>query len=79
MRNPSTDPSRRVTAALLIAVLCPLVASLVVAPDLADRSVRAATLAAQDETIWTGSTRTNRRNVACRPTSGSVPHVTWTT
>ncbi len=54
MRNPSTDPSRRVTAALLIAVLCPFVASLLVAPDRADRPVRAATLAAQDETIWDG-------------------------
>ena len=52
MRNPSSDPSRRLFAALLIAALCPFVAALVV-PDAANGA--APTVAAQDQaTIWNG-------------------------
>ena len=56
MRNrPSSDPSRRLFAALLIAALCPFVASLVVVPDSAHSTAIEATLAAQGETtIWDG-------------------------
>lgn len=54
MQNPSSGQNRRVTAALLIAALCPFVASLVLAPNRADRPAHAATLAAQDGTIWDG-------------------------
>ena len=56
MRNrPSSDPSRRLFAALLIAALCPFVASLVVIPESAKGTALEATLAAQGETtIWDG-------------------------
>ena len=54
MRNPSSDPSRRLFAALLIAALCPFVAALVV-PDATSGTAIEATLAAQDPTtIWDG-------------------------
>jgi mono/diheme cytochrome c family protein len=56
MRNrPSSDPSRRLFGALLIAALCPFAASLVVLPDSANGPALEATLAAQGEsTIWGG-------------------------
>ena len=54
MRNPSLHPSRRLRAAFLIASLCPFVASFVIAPDSADRSVHASTLTVQEGTIWDG-------------------------
>ena len=54
MRNPSLHPSRRLKAAFLIASLCPFVASFVIAPDSADRSVHASTLTVQEGTIWDG-------------------------
>ena len=56
MQNrPSSDPSHRLFAALLIAALCPFVVSLVVLPDSADGPAFEATLAAQsDTTIWDG-------------------------
>ena len=54
MRNPSSDPSRRLFAALLIAALCPILAALVV-PETANGAAIEATLAAQEQTtIWTG-------------------------
>ena len=54
MRNPSSDPSRRLFAALLIAALCPFVAALVV-PEGTNGAAIEATLAAQDQTtIWNG-------------------------
>ena len=54
MRNPSSDPSRRLFAALLIAALCPFVAALVV-PEATNGTAIEATLAAQDQTtIWSG-------------------------
>jgi mono/diheme cytochrome c family protein len=56
MRNrPSSDPSRRLFAALLIAALCPFVASIVVVPESAHGTAIEATLAAQGQTtIWDG-------------------------
>ncbi len=55
MRNPSSNPSRRLFAAWLIAALCPFVASLVVVPESATGPTLEATLAAQSETtIWDG-------------------------
>ena len=56
MRNqPSSDPSRRLFAALLIGALCPFVASLVVVPESTNGHAIEATLAAQGQTtIWTG-------------------------
>ena len=55
MRNrPSSDPSRRLFAALLIATLCPFAASLVVVPESARGTAIEATLAAQSKTIWDG-------------------------
>ena len=54
MRNPSLLPSRRLRATFLIASLCPFVASFVIAPDSAARSVPASTLTVQDGTIWEG-------------------------
>ena len=55
MRNRSSDPSRRLIAALLIAAFCPFVGSLVVVPESADGSAIEAILAAQARTtIWDG-------------------------
>ena len=54
MPNPSSNP-RRLLAALLIAALCPFVASLVVVPGRSEHAAVGATLAAQDQTtIWNG-------------------------
>ena len=54
MRNPSSVPSRRLFAALLIAALCPFGAALVV-PEAVNGAAIEATLAAQDQTtIWNG-------------------------
>ena len=53
MRNPSSDTSRRLFAALLIAALCPFVAALVVPEATHVATIEA--LAAQDQTtIWNG-------------------------
>ena len=53
MRNPSSDTSRRLFAALLIAALCPFVAALVVPEATHVATIEA--LAAQDHTtIWNG-------------------------
>ena len=56
MRNrPSSDPSRHLFAALLIAALCPFVASMVAIPNAAHGHAVEATLAAQGQTtIWDG-------------------------
>ena len=56
MRHPpSSDPNRHLCAALLIAALCPFVASLVVVPTSTNGPAIGATLAAQSETtIWDG-------------------------
>ncbi len=55
MRNRSSDSSRRLFAALLIAALCPFVASLVVVPDSHSGPALETRLAAQDKTtIWDG-------------------------
>ena len=54
MRNrPSSDSSGRLSAALLIAVLCPFVASLIVVPESANVPAIETTLSAQSQTtIW---------------------------
>ena len=56
MRNrPSSDSSGRLSAALLIAVLCPFVASLIVVPESANVPAIETTLSAQSQTtIWDG-------------------------
>ena len=55
MRNRSSDSSRRLFAALLIAALCPFVASRVVVPDSHSGPALETRLAAQDKTtIWDG-------------------------
>ena len=53
--RPSSDPSHRLFAALLIAALCPFAASLAMLPESAHATAIEATLAAQGETtIWDG-------------------------
>ncbi len=55
MWNRSSDSSRRLFAALLIAAFCPVVASLVVVPDATSGPTLETRLAAQDKTtIWDG-------------------------
>ena len=55
MRNRPSSDRRRLFAALLIAGLCPFVASLVVIPNSANTPAIEVTLAAQDgTTIWDG-------------------------
>ena len=55
MRNrPSLTPNRRLFAALLIAALCPFVASFVTVDESANIPAIEAALAAQNTTIWDG-------------------------
>ena len=54
MRNPSSDPSRRLFAALLIAALCPFMASLVACASANSPTIEARLAAQAPTTIWDG-------------------------